>query len=60
MELITERQIIELRDTMEVSKLSAITKKCEKQFGFVDYRHIFKAMGYVHAFNDKWYKPKTF
>ena len=56
MDLITERKLIELRDTMEVSELSKITKKCKKTYGFVDYRHIFKTMGYVHAFNDKWYK----
>lgn len=55
MDLISEYEIIRLRDTMSVSKLRAITNKCKEEFGFVDYRHIFKAMGYVHAFNDKWY-----
>ena len=58
MELITERQIIELRDTMPLDKLKKTTKDCMKKFGFVDYRHIFMTMGYVHAFNDKWHKPK--
>ena len=55
MELISEYQLIRLRDTMEVSELRKITKKCRRKFGFVDYRHIFMTMGFKHAYNDKWY-----
>lgn len=53
--LVTERELILLRDTMELSELKRQTKKCKETFGFVDYRHIFITMGYTHAFNDKWY-----
>ena len=56
MDLISEYEIIILRDKMSVSQLSKITDKCKKDNGFVSYREIFKTMGYVHAFNDKWYK----
>ena len=54
--LISEREIILLRDTMSIAELRKITDKCKKTFGFVDYRNIFRTMGYKHAFNDKWYK----
>jgi hypothetical protein len=40
---------------MPLSELKEITKKCKKCFGFVDFRHIFVTMGYVHAFSNKWY-----
>ena len=56
MALVSEYEIIRLRDTMPLDELKKITKKCEKKFGFVDYRHIFVTMGYTHAFNDKWFK----
>ena len=55
--LISESEIVKLRDKMSVPKLRKITNKCKKKFGFVDYHHIFITMGYVHAFNDKWSKP---
>jgi len=54
--IVSEYEIIKLRDTMELSKLKEITDKCKKDFGYVDYRGIFKTMGYTHAYNDKWYK----
>ena len=54
---ITEREIILLRDQMSNSDLTKITDKCKQTYGFVDFTHIFKTMGYIHAFNDSWYKP---
>ena len=59
MVLVTEREIILLRDSMKLSELRKITKKCKDKFGFVDYRRIFVTMGYVHAFNDKWNLVKS-
>jgi hypothetical protein len=58
MDLITERGIIELRDQMSIEDLRAITNKCMADWGFVSFRYLFITMGYVHAFNDKWIKPK--
>ena len=57
MNIISEYEIIRLRDTMNLSKLKEITNKCKAKFGFVAYRQIFITMGYEHAYNDKWYKP---
>jgi hypothetical protein len=57
--LITEREIMLLRDTMKLSKLKEITNNCKAKFGFVDHKHIFITMGYEHAYNDKWYNVQT-
>jgi hypothetical protein len=59
METISEHEIILLRDKMSVDELTAITDKTKKMYGFVTYRFIFKTMGYTHAFNDKYWKPKS-
>ncbi len=53
--LFTERELILLRDTMELSELKRQTKECKETYGIVDYRHIFMIMGYTYAFNHKWY-----
>ena len=56
MDLISEYEIIRLRDKMPTEELRAITNQVKEKMGYVSYREIFKEMGYVHAFNDKWYK----
>lgn len=58
MELITETEIIKLRDKMSTNQLREITNMTKKKHGFVDMKRIFQTMGYTHAFNDKWEKPK--
>ena len=57
-ETITEYEIIRLRDNMPLSKLKRITKETMARKGYVDYRGIFETMGYVHAFNNKYFKTK--
>ena len=56
MRLYTEREIIEMRDNMSVLELRKITNQAKKDFGYVDFRAIFKTMGFEHAFGDKWKK----
>lgn len=58
MTLISEREIILLRDKMPVEELRKITNAVKEKQGYVSYREIFREMGYVHAFNDKWHVPK--
>jgi hypothetical protein len=57
--LYTETEIIRLRDQMPVEELRKYTKLCREQFGYVSYSALFQVMGYVHAFNKKWYKPEN-
>ena len=52
---ITERQIIELRDSMTVEQLRGFTNETMRIYGFVDLRYIIKTMGFVYAFNDKYH-----
>ena len=56
MDLISEYEIIRLRDKMPTEELRIITNRVKNKMGYVGYREIFNEMGYVHAFNDKWYK----
>ena len=55
--IISEYEIIRLRDKMPLDELKKITNKCMEKFGYVGNREIYQTMGYVHAYNDKWYKP---
>lgn len=56
MTLVSEYEIIRLRDKMPVEELRAITNKTKERLGYVNFRAIFETMGYVHAFNDKYRK----
>jgi hypothetical protein len=54
----TSRQLILLRDSLPLEELKEQTRQTRERFGYVDYRGIFKIMGYVHAYNDKFEKIK--
>lgn len=56
--LITDRNIILLRDEMPLTELKKITIKTKEIYGFVDFHHIFLTMGYTKAYANKYYKPK--
>lgn len=48
--------IIRIRDTMSLNKLRAITNRVKKKQSYVDFSSIFKEMGFIYAYNNKWYK----
>ena len=58
-DLITDRDIILLRDQMPLDELKVISKKTLKTYGFVDFHHTFLTMGYTKAFNNYYHKPKN-
>jgi len=55
---ISERELILLRDKMSIEELRAITNKTKEVNGYVNFRAIFKTMGYEHSFNDMYYNLK--
>lgn len=55
---ITEREIMLLRDGMELEELQVITNRVKEKQGYVDYRSIFREMGYAHLYGDVWQKPE--
>lgn len=58
MELITEREIIEIRDKQPMVESKRQTKETMERMGYVSLREIFRTMGYEHRYNDKWEKVK--
>jgi hypothetical protein len=53
--VITQRQIIELRDSMTVSELRHFTEETKRIYGLVSFKYIFKTMGFRSSFNGNYY-----
>ena len=57
MQIISELEIIRLKDKLPLDQLKEITRKTKEKFGIVYNKAIYETMGFVHAYNDKYYKP---
>jgi hypothetical protein len=52
--LYTQRELMTMLDNKSLEERRELTNKTKLTYGFVDYRHIFMSMGFVHAFNGNW------
>ncbi len=56
MQYFNSRDIILIRDSMEIEELRVITNKVKNKLGYVTFKLLFQEMGFKNLFNDVWIK----